>query len=40
MPITKKYNGRVIKEEHSFKANGTFQSFYAALRWCKENGYE
>lgn len=39
MPITKKYNGRVIKEEHSFKVDGTFQSVYAAQRWCTENGY-
>jgi hypothetical protein len=40
MTVIKKYNGRVIKEEHSFKIEGTFESVYAALRWCKDNGYE
>lgn len=35
-----KYLGRVVKEKHSFKENGTFQSFYAAQAWCAANGYE
>lgn len=39
MPITKKYLGREIKEEHSFKINGTFQSLYDAQSWCYKNGY-
>ncbi len=40
MPVINKYLGREIKEKHSFKVDGTFQSMYAALRWCNENGYE
>jgi hypothetical protein len=40
MPGVKKYLGREVKEEHSFKVDGTFESFYAAQRWCTDNGYE
>jgi hypothetical protein len=40
MSVTKKYNGREIKKEHSFKVEVTFESVYAAYRWCTENGYE
>lgn len=39
MPITKKYKGRVIKEQLLFKVDGTFQSLYSAQRWCDENDY-
>lgn len=35
-----KYLGRIIKEQHSFREAGTFESLYAAQRWLKENGYE
>lgn len=30
---------REIKQELSFKEPGTFQSFYKACAWLKENGY-
>ncbi len=29
-----------IAEQKEFKAEGTFQSMYAAQRWLKENGYD
>lgn len=35
-----KYLGREVKERITFKAEGTFQSYYLAQRWCTENGYE
>jgi hypothetical protein len=30
---------RVAKETKSFKVPGTFESLYAAEKWCKDNGY-
>jgi hypothetical protein len=40
MASVKKYLGREVKETHSFKVEGTFQSLYAALSWCSEIGYD
>lgn len=34
-----KYLGRGVKEKIDFKKEGTFESLYAAQRWCTENGY-
>lgn len=39
MAEVKKYLGRQVKEEHSFKVDGTFSSMYAANGWCSRNGY-
>lgn len=30
---------REIKQELSFKENGTFESYYKACKWLKDNGY-
>jgi hypothetical protein len=30
---------RVAKLTKSFNVPGTFESYYAAIDWCKENGY-
>jgi hypothetical protein len=30
---------RKIKEEKLFKVEGTFESLYAASKWCHDNGY-
>lgn len=35
-----KYLGRIVKEKHIFKEEGTFESLWAAERWCKENNYD
>lgn len=35
----KKYLGREVLEEKSFKEDGTFQSMYAAQGWLHKNGY-
>lgn len=34
-----KYLGRMVKEKHTFKVEGTFKSINAARRWLYENGY-
>jgi hypothetical protein len=39
MNTEKKYLGRVIKTELSFKVDGTFESLYAAQRWLHQNNY-
>lgn len=31
---------RQIEYQLEFRADGTFQSFYAAQKWCKENGLD
>jgi hypothetical protein len=40
MEIGEKYLGKKIIEKHDFNVEGTFQSFYSASSWAKENGYE
>ena len=38
--ITQKlWNGRIVKEEHIFPANGTFVAFWDAETWLKNNDY-
>jgi hypothetical protein len=34
------YLGKKVKEKHYFEVEGTFESYYAASKWAKENGYE
>ena len=34
------YLGRKVKEKHDFNVDGTFESYYAASKWAKENDYE
>lgn len=31
--------GKVVKQELQFDEKGTFQSLYAAQKWCHDNGY-
>jgi hypothetical protein len=38
--MKEKYLGRFIKERITFKAEGTFESYYMAQGWCSEHGYE
>ena len=38
--IENTYLGRKVKEKHEFNIEGTFESYYAASKWAKENGYE
>jgi hypothetical protein len=33
------YLGKKVKEKHYFEVEGTFQSYYAASKWAKDNGY-
>lgn len=33
------YLGREVKEQHEFKEEGTFQSFYSAQGWLRRCGY-
>ena len=35
-----KYLGREVLEKVEFKVAGTFESYYAACHWCKENGFD
>jgi hypothetical protein len=39
METTETYLGRKVKEKHYFNVIGTFDSYYAASSWAKENGY-
>ena len=39
MEIGEKYLGKIIKEKHYFNVEGTFESYYAASSWAKQNGY-
>lgn len=34
-----KYMGRSVKVKFTFSVPGTFQSYYAACKWCSDNGY-
>lgn len=34
------YLGKEVKEKHEFNVEGTFESYYAASKWAKDNGYE
>lgn len=40
MEIGQTYLGQKIVEKHEFNVEGTFESYYAASRWAKENGYK
>ena len=40
MEIGQTYLGKTIKEKHFFEVKGTFESYYAASKWAKENGYQ
>jgi hypothetical protein len=40
MNIGDTYLGKEIAEKHEFNVQGTFESFYEASRWAKQNGYE
>jgi len=33
------YLGKEVKEKHEFNVQGTFESYYAASKWAKDNGY-
>ena len=35
----KLWNGREIESRQTFKVKGTFDSFYKASEWVKDNGY-
>lgn len=37
--MTQKFYNRTVIKKYDFKVPGTFQSFYAAELWAKENGY-
>ena len=39
MEIGQVYLGKKIIEKHYFNVEGTFESYYAASIWAKENGY-
>lgn len=34
-----KYLGRPVKVKYTFSVPGTFESYYAACKWCSDNGY-
>jgi len=36
----KTYLGKKVIEQHDFDVEGTFESYYAASKWAKENGYD
>lgn len=38
-PIFKPYMGRKVINKIVFDIKGTFESYYAAINWCKENGF-
>jgi hypothetical protein len=38
--IKQTYLGKEVKEKHDFNVEGTFESYYAASKWAKDNGYE
>jgi len=38
-PTFKPYMGRKVSNRIEFDIKGKFQSYYAAINWCKENGY-
>lgn len=40
MEIGQNYLGKKIIEKHEFNVEGTFESYYAASRWAKEQGYK
>ncbi len=40
MSIGETYLGKKIKEKHEFNVEGTFNSYYAANSWARDNGYE
>jgi hypothetical protein len=40
MEIGETYLGKKIIEKHEFNVDGTFESYYSASAWAKENGYE
>lgn len=40
METKETYLGKTVKEKHFFEVEGTFESYYAASKWAKENGYE
>lgn len=40
MNVGETYLGNEIVEKHNFSVNGTFESYYEASRWAKENGYK
>jgi len=40
MEKIEKFMGRKVKEQFYFEKEGTFESYYEASRWAKENGYE